>query len=241
VAVLAAARDNRAITDPSAPAGSTATGLVERRAVPAALHELLVRRAAQAIDYQDERRAERFLDLVERAAARDDAEHGWALTRAVAESWFKVLTYKDEYEVARLHLAADHDRTARDLGIEGPFAVTYHLHPPILRRLGLRRKLPMGRPWELAFRVLRPMKRLRGTPLDVFGWDPDRRMERAVVEEYQRLIAEVLEPSSELPYGALVDIAESVMAVKGYAPIKEAAVAAWRERVARLRRPEPTG
>jgi indolepyruvate ferredoxin oxidoreductase len=66
-------------------------------------------------------------------------------------------------------------------------------------------------------------------------------MERAVVEEYQRLIAEVLEPSSELPYGALVDIAESVMAVRGYAPIKEAAVAAWRERVARLRRPEPTG
>jgi indolepyruvate ferredoxin oxidoreductase len=99
-------------------------------------------RAAQVAEYQDTRRAERFHDLVERVAAHDDVGHDWELTRTVARSWFRLLTYKDEYEVARLHLKADYGQAARDLGIEGPYTVTYHLHPPVLRRLGLKRKLP---------------------------------------------------------------------------------------------------
>ena len=172
-------------------------------------------------------------------AAGDDADHGWALTRAVAESWFKILTYKDEYEVARLHLAADYDRIARDLGIEGAYTVTYHLHPPVLRRLGLTKKLPMGKPYELAFHALRWMKRLRGTPFDVFGWDRDRRTERAVITEYEQLIAEATDPSSAVPYDTLLRIAESALAIKGYGPVKETAVAAWREQVAQLRQAGP--
>ena len=220
--------------DPSAAALATAAGLVAERNLshlPPALRDLLVRRAAQAIGYQDARRAARFLGLVTRVAAADDAEHGWALTRAVAESWFKLLTYKDEYEVARLHLATDYDRVARDLGIDGPYSVTYHLHPPILRRLGMRKKLPLGRPYAVAFGVLRGMRRLRGTPLDVFGWDRDRRAERAVIAEYERLIDEAV---GVLPYDTLLSLAESVLSIKGYGPVKEAAVAAWRTRVAEL-------
>ncbi|HEX4291596.1 MAG TPA: DUF6537 domain-containing protein, partial [Trebonia sp.] len=228
--------------EPSAGALATARDLVAGRNLPASLRDLLTRRAAQAADFQDARRAGRFLDLVERTAARDDDEHGWALTRAVAESWFKLLTYKDEYEVARLHLAADYDKAARELGIDGPYSVTYHLHPPILRRLGMTRKLPLGKPYELAFRVLRPMKRLRGTPLDVFGWDKDRRQERAVIAEYERLIDEVgAAGPADADYDTLVRIAESAQSVKGYGPIKEAAVAAWRAQVAGLReRPRDT-
>ncbi|MFI0354999.1 indolepyruvate ferredoxin oxidoreductase family protein [Actinomadura sp. 9N407] len=224
------------VFDPSPGALAAAAELLGRRDLPAGLLGLLTRRAAQAIDYQDARRARRFLDLVERAAAHDDAEHGWELTRAVAESWFKLLTYKDEYEVARLHLRTDHDRTARDLGIEGAYSVTYHLHPPILRRLGMKKKLPMGRPYQMAFHVLRRMRRLRGTRFDVFGWDPDRRTERAVIEEYERLIGEALVPP-EQPYDALVRLAGSALSIKGYGPIKEASVAAWRERAAELARP----
>ncbi len=227
------------LTDPSPGALATADGLVKRRDLPAGLRDLLTRRAAQVVDYQDARLAGRFLDLVERVAACDDVGHGWALTRAVAESWFKLLTYKDEYEVARLHLAADYDRIARDLGIEGPYKVTYHLHPPVLRRLGLKKKLPMAKPYELAFRTLRRMKRLRGTPLDVFGWDRDRRTERAVIQEYEQLIGETTGQSSTVPYDTLVRIAASALSIKGYGPIKETAVAAWREQVAELRRPEP--
>ncbi|MGZ7011585.1 MAG: indolepyruvate ferredoxin oxidoreductase family protein [Acidimicrobiales bacterium] len=225
------------IFDPTADALATATALAERRGLPDELHDLLVRRAAQAIDYQGPARAERFLDLVERAAAVDDAAHEWALTRAVAESWFKLLTYKDEYEVARLHLKVDHDHLARDLGIDGPYAVTYHLHPPILRRLGMKKKLPMGRPYELAFQALVRMKRLRGTPFDVFGRDPDRRTERAVIEEYEQLLVESTRPGTALPYEVQVQLAASAMSVKGYGPIKEAAVAAWRDHVSDLRRP----
>lgn len=217
------------ITDPSARAVGEATRLVGGRGLPVALRELLVRRTAQVIDYDDVDRAERYLDLVARASSHDDLSHDWALTRTVTEAWFKLLTYKDEYEVARLHLKADYDAMARDLGIDGPYKVTYHLHPPALRRLGLQKKLPMGKPYELAFRALRRMKGLRGTPLDVFGWDRDRRMERKLIDEYEQLVNDALERGAS--YDDLVDLANSPMTIKGYGPIKERAVAAWRERV----------
>jgi len=190
------------------------------------------------VDYQDRARGRRFLDLVRRTAAVDDAGHGWALTRAVAESWFKVLTYKDEYEVARLHLKVDHGALAHELGIDGPFRVTYHLHPPTLRRLGMARKLPLSRTYEVMFPVLARMKRLRGTPLDLFGLDPDRRLERAVVEEYEAVVAErVLRPGGPAgergdDYERRVALAASAQDIKGYAGIKEAAVERWRQAVA---------
>ena len=231
-ALAAAGRDRaRSIFDPSPAALATAAGLVAERRLPPVLRDLLTRRAAQAADYQNPGRARRYLDLVERVAGLDDREHDWALTRAVADSWFKLLTYKDEYEVARLHLRADYAQIARDLGITGPYSVTYHLHPPVLRRLGLKKKLPMGRPYQLMFHVLRGMRRLRGTPFDVFGWDRDRRSERAVIEEYRRLIDEVL---PVVPYETGVRIAASALSIKGYASIKETAVAAWRAHVAEL-------
>ncbi|SEP10479.1 indolepyruvate ferredoxin oxidoreductase family protein [Trujillonella endophytica] len=230
-----AAPDASSISDPSADAVRVAADLVARRRLPVELRDLLVRRAAQAVDYQDAARAERYLDLVERVAAHDDADRAWALTAEVAQAWFLLLTYKDEYEVARLHLLADYDAAARELGIDGPYAVTYHLHPPVLRRLGVHRKLPMGRPYEIAFRGLSRMKRLRGTPFDVFGYDPDRRMERRLIGEYERLVLEAVDPAAGLPYGTQVRLAGSTATVKGYAQIKEAAVAAWREQVAAIR------
>jgi indolepyruvate ferredoxin oxidoreductase len=232
---LPAAGERPGPFEPSARALALAAELVAGRNLPSDLCDLLTRRAAQAADFQDARHAGRFLGLVERTAARDDGEHGWALTRAVAESWFKLLTYKDEYEVARLHLAADYDQAARELGIDGPYAVTYHLHPPILRRLGMSKKLPLGKPYELAFRVLRPLKRLRGTPLDLFGLDRDRREERALIVEYERVIDQAA--AAALPYEAFARIAESALSVRGYGPVKEAAVAAWRVQVADLLHP----
>ncbi|MFI5047884.1 MAG: DUF6537 domain-containing protein, partial [Acidimicrobiia bacterium] len=221
------------IFDPSPGAREVGTQLVAGRDVPGALGELLARRAAQVVDYQSKALAERYLDLVERAAAVDDPAHDWALTRAVAESWFKLLTYKDEYEVARLHLKVDYDHVARELGIDGPYSVSYQLHPPALRRLGLKKKLPMGKPYEIAFRGLRHMKRLRGTPFDVFGWDRDRKTERAVIEEYEQLVTDLLQPPAVHGYDSLVELAASPMTIKGYADIKERAVAAWRDRVSR--------
>ena len=86
----------------------------------------------------------------------------------------------------------------------------------------------MGKPYAVAFRALRRMRRLRGTPLDVFGWDRDRRTERAVIEEYDRLLNQVADPAAGLPYETLVAIAGSPQTIKGYGPIKETAVQRWR-------------
>ena len=157
------------------------------------------------------------------------------MTRAVAESWFKLLTYKDEYEVARLHLKVDYDEVARELGIQGPYSVAYHLHPPILRRLGMRKKLVLGNSYAVAFRVLRRMRHLRGTNFDVFGWDRDRRMERALVPEFRQMVEESLADPS-LSYDDRVAVAKSALAVKGYAQVKEQSVQQWRDAVAGLRR-----
>ncbi|MDX6745129.1 indolepyruvate ferredoxin oxidoreductase family protein [Actinocorallia sp. A-T 12471] len=228
-AALASEASGGGLNDPSARALAVARPLLDGLGLPAELEGLLLRRAAQTVDYQDAARARRYLALVARTAAHDGAAEGWALTRAVAESWFKLLTYKDEYEVARLHLKADYDALAAGLGIEGPYKVVFHLHPPMLRRLGLKKKLPLGRPYELAFHVLRRMRRLRDTPFDVFAHDPDRKTERALILEYERLVADLL--SGDLPYAERVALAASAEGVKGYGPLKEAAATAWRARV----------
>ncbi len=224
-AALAAPAPAGGLLDPSPAALDAARRLLEGRRVPHDVHDLVLRRTAQVVDYQDARLARRYLGLVDEVAGRDP---GTELTRAVAEGWFRLLTYKDEYEVARLHLLVDHDRVAGELGIEGPYRVTYHLHPPVLRRLGMHRKLPMGRPYEAAFRVLRRMKRLRGTPLDPFGYDRDRRMERAVADEYEQLVR----GAAGRPYDEQVRLAASALDIKGYGPIKERAVERWRATVA---------
>ncbi|HEY6532316.1 MAG TPA: indolepyruvate ferredoxin oxidoreductase family protein [Acidimicrobiales bacterium] len=230
-ACLDAAGAVGSIADPSAEALATADRLLRAAPDPLVLHDLLRRRTAQVVDYQDARRARRYLGLVADVAARDDEARDWALTRAVAESWFKLLTYKDEYEVARLHLRVDYDRVASDLGIDGPYRVAYHLHPPVLRRMGMTRKLALGKPYEAAFRVLTRMKRLRGTPLDPFGYDRDRRLERALVDEYEQLVME----ASTAPYATQVALATSALDIKGYGPVKEAAVGRWHQAVTELR------
>jgi indolepyruvate ferredoxin oxidoreductase len=231
VAAVLGGSGERSIWDPADAAMVAARPLVERRDLPHELHDLLVRRTAQAIEYQGRKRAERFLGLVAEVARRDTAEQGWLLTRTVADVWFKLLTYKDEYDVARLHLKLDMDEVAREYGIDGRYKVTYHLHPPLLRRMGLEKKLPMGKPYEVAFHALRRMKGLRGTPLDVFGYDPDRRMERALIDEYERLVQEM----AGEPYDQQVRIADSGHTIKGYGPIKERNVERWRAELAALR------
>jgi indolepyruvate ferredoxin oxidoreductase len=229
--------DGGSIFDPSAEALGQAASLVASRKLPPELGEFLYRRAAQVIDYQSAALASRFLDLVAEAGMRDEAAE-LAFTRAVAESWFKLLTYKDEYEVARLHLKMDYDVVAQDLGIDGEYSVKYHLHPPTLRRMGLKHKLPMGKPYEVGFHALRRMKKLRGTKLDPFGYDPDRRTERAVIVEYQQVISESLR-RDDLSYEVLLAIAESAQEIKGYGPIKEAAADRWRVRVNELTSGQP--
>jgi len=209
--------------DPSPRSRERAGALLAEHPLPPELGDLAERRCAQLLDYQGPARARRWLALVERAAAVDDAGHGHALTRAVAEGWFKLLTYKDEYEVARLHLRLDFGREHR---------VRYHLHPPVLRRLGLDHKIAVGgRSGRVLFRGLAALRHVRGTPLDIFGFARHRREERDLADEYAGLVDQAL---GRLPdgYEAAVDLARSVQEIRGYEDIKSAAIARWRAALA---------
>jgi indolepyruvate ferredoxin oxidoreductase len=222
--------DQAALWDPTPRGQATADALLAGRTLPDALGPLLARRAAQLVDYQDRARAERWLELVTRAAAADGEEHGWRLTEAVAEGWYKLLTYKDEYEVARLHLRLDPAAAAREAGVAGRYRVRYHLHPPTLRRLGMDRKIVLpGAAARPAFRALAAMRRVRGTPLDVFGWARHRREERAVADEYEALVRREL---GVRPYDEMVDLAAGVQQIRGYEDIKSEAIARWRSGLA---------
>jgi indolepyruvate ferredoxin oxidoreductase len=235
-AVTAARRSQSAIWDPSARSTARAPELVGPVAAPRVLRDLIERRTAQLLDYQGAARARRWLDLVARAAAADDADHGFELTEAVAEGWFKLLTYKDEYEVARLHLRLDLGEVAAELGVADGYRAQYHLHPPTLRRLGLDRKIALGgRGGRALFRGLAALRHVRGTPLDVFGYARHRREERQVADEYAGLVDAAISRLAPETYAAAVQLAGSVAAIRGYEDIKSAAIERWRADTAGLR------
>ena len=145
------------------------------------------------------------------------------LKLAVAEGYHKLLAYKDEYEVARLHLDTAEKAKAE---FDGDFLMTFHLAPPILSRTG-----PNGRPvkktfgpWMLhAFRVLARMKGLRGTAFDPFGRSADRRMERALIAQYEADMAEVLPKVTPATAEAAEALARLPLSVLGYGTVKEKA------------------
>ncbi len=196
---------------------------------------MLAIRTAELIDYQDARYAEPYVDFVLNVAARERTAVGAGpvLTHAVIRNLYKLMAYKDEYEVARLHLRpAFHERT-RGLFAE-PRRLVYHFHPPILRALGLRRKLSLG-PWFTpALRLLRWMRRLRGSPFDLFGYAHVRREERRLITWYRGLVETALERLSPHTYAAALDIARLPDGIRGYETIKLNNVALAETRAAKL-------
>jgi indolepyruvate ferredoxin oxidoreductase len=145
------------------------------------------------------------------------------------------MAYKDEYEVARLHLRLDLDEVAAELGFGAGYRARYMLHPPTLRRLGLDRKIGLGRSGRVAFRGLAALRRVRGTPLDLFGYARHRREERQVADEYAQLMTTALAGLTPDTYSAALDLARSVATIRGYEDIKSAAIARWRTETADLR------
>jgi indolepyruvate ferredoxin oxidoreductase len=143
------------------------------------------------------------------------------------------MAYKDEYEVARLHLKADLERTLA-AEFPGGVKVQYHLHPPLLRALGLQRKLKLGRWFDRSFRALTRMKGLRGTALDPFGRAAVRRVERALPGEYRALLDAVLADLSPAGYEKAVALARLPDMIRGYEDIKLRNVARFREEARKL-------
>ena len=196
-----------------------------------------LRHAAELAAYQDSRLAARYLDLVGAAAQAEAGQTGAAgeLTEAVAAGFFHLLAYKDEYEVARLHLLPQFDQVLAEAA-GGGRGVRYLLHPPVLRALGLKKKIafpaPVIRP---GFRVLRAMRHVRGTPADPFGYTRVRRTERRLAAGYEaevRAAAAVLSPAN---HAAAVELARLPLAIRGYERIKLAAVERYEAELGRLR------
>jgi indolepyruvate ferredoxin oxidoreductase len=189
----------------------------------ATLEELVAKRVAYLSDYQNAAYAERYRAFVERVQKAEAPLGKTTLSEAVAQSLFRLMAYKDEYEVARLHTQTGFmERIAQQF--EGDFQVHYHLAPPLLAQRNdkgqlLKRKYGPG--MRTAFKVLAALKGLRGTALDVFGYTEERRTERALIGEYQAIVESLLPTLSKDQHARAVDIARVPETIKGFGHVKE--------------------
>jgi len=202
---------------------------------PVSLDDTIARRTDELIAYQNSAYAERYSTLVERVRVTEvNASKGLSgLTDAVARSYFKLLSYKDEYEVARLHSNGTFMKQLHDR-FEGDFKLTFHLAPPLVASRdadsGKLQKSAYGS-WIIAiFKVLARLKGLRGTPLDVFGYTTERRMERRLIGEYEATVEELLGGLSPDTHGLAVEIAAQSETMRGFGHVKERNVATAKAR-----------
>jgi indolepyruvate ferredoxin oxidoreductase len=187
--------------------------------LPKTLAERIEYRVGHLKEYQSARLAKRYLKLVDRI---DDPR----LKEAVALGYHKVLSYKDEYEVARLLQQTEAKAKSE---FAGDLELTYHLAPPLLSKTGLD-----GRPAKRGFgaglirlmRVLPKLKALRGTPLDPFGYTAERKMERALIREYEADMATILPKVTAETMDIAVSRAELPLQIRGFGPVKAANAAA---------------
>ena len=206
---------------------------------PETLDAIVEHRAGFLREYQDEAWAERYRRLVERvrAAEAERTPGRGGLAEAVARNLFRLMSYKDEYEVARLYTSGEFEAGLRRQ-FEGDFRLRFHLAPPLLARrdpeTGELRKREYGGWMFGAFRVLARMRRLRGTRLDLFGRTAERRMERRLIEEYRETVGEILDRLAPANHEAAVALASAPEGIKGFGHVKERSVEAARRRAARF-------
>ncbi len=194
---------------------------------------LIDRLSADLQGYQSARYADRFRMLVEQAVATGDE----AFARVVAVHLHKLMAYKDEYEVARLLLLPT-SRAAAEAVVGSGARVQWNLHPPLLRSMGLRRKLRLGRWARPLMLALRAARRVRGTPLDVFGMARLRRTERSLIPEYEAAIGRLVAGFTPERAAEAIAIASLPDIVRGYEHLKRQRIEQYRtelgERLARL-------
>lgn len=204
---------------------------------PNDLAELKERYAGFLRDYQNAAYADAYRDFVETVRAREAAlGQGDALACTVARNLFKLMAYKDEYEVARLHSAAAF-REELAAQFEGG-KLTFHLAPPLLARRdpvsGEPRKMAFGS-WSLPlFGALAKFRFLRGTAFDPFGYTAERREERALIEDYRSRIDAILGKLTTQNHALAVEIASLPQDIRGYGHVKARSIATVREREAKL-------
>ena len=209
------------------------------------LDDIIKRRVEFLTAYQNAAYAADYTAFVDKVRQSEAALGKTALSESVARYLFKLMAYKDEYEVARLH--TDNAFLARVHGMfEGDFKLNYHLAPPLLSKRnekGELQKKKFGPAMLTGFRVLARLKGLRGTALDIFGRTQERRTERALIGEYRASIDEILATLDAGKHTVAVEIARIPEQIKGYGHVKErnlkAARLQWQTLMQQWRAPEP--
>ncbi|MGQ0579097.1 MAG: indolepyruvate ferredoxin oxidoreductase family protein [Betaproteobacteria bacterium] len=190
------------------------------------LEELIARRVEILAVYQNAAYAQRYSALVERVKQAESARaKGFSgLTEAVARYYFKLLAYKDEYEVARLFADPAFTEKIRSQ-FEGSYKLRFHLAPPLFSKrdpvTGELRKSEYGTWVFLAFKLLAKLRGLRGTALDIFGYTPERRLERRLIGEFVSVIEEIIAKLGPGNHALAVKIASIPEEIRGYGHVKE--------------------
>jgi indolepyruvate ferredoxin oxidoreductase len=196
------------------------------------LVDMIAKRVEFLTAYQNAAYAQEYKTFVDKVSAAGNAQ----LTEAVTKYLFKLMAYKDEYEVARLHTdTAFHDKV--QAMFEGEVKLSYHLAPPLLAKKNSKGELQKQAygAWMLtAFRLLAKMKGLRGTAFDIFGKTEERKMERALIAEYRASIEKLLPALNATNAATAVEIARIPEQIKGFGHVKERNVAAAKAKWAQL-------
>jgi indolepyruvate ferredoxin oxidoreductase len=190
------------------------------------LDEVVARRAAFLRDYQGAGYARRYTDFVARVRAAEQARAPGSsdLAEAAARYMFKLMAYKDEYEVARLYASGEFRRRLEQQ-FEGDYKLHFHLAPPLLAKRDAEGRLLKREygPWVFtAFRVLAKLRFLRGTPLDPFGYTAERRVERALVGAYEKTVGGLLDDLRMGNVALATQIASVPEQIRGYGHVKHA-------------------
>ena len=200
--------------------------------------ELVAQRAEFLTSYQNARYAQRFTKIIERIYRAEQAVlDSDTLTIAAAKSLFKLMAYKDEYEVARLYTDGSFSKKI-DEAFEGEYRLKVHLAPPTVARRdpisGHLRKRAFGAWIFPVFHVLAKGRFLRGTWADPFGRTIERRMERELIAEYEAILEQLAERLRLENLNTAIEVALLPLMIRGYGHVKDAAVSRYRARMAEM-------
>ena len=192
---------------------------------PQTLDQLIADREGRLVQYQNAAYAGRYSEMISRVRNADPrAEEADSLTRAAAKQLFRLMAYKDEYEVARLYGNGDFRRKLEEK-FEGDFELRFHMAPPLLAKRdpesGELLKQEFG-PWmETAFSWLARARFLRGTALDVFGYTAERKQERQDIADYRQLLEEIIQRLEDDNYHIAAELAGGAYKLRGYGHVKD--------------------
>ena len=201
------------------------------------LNDIVDRRSQFLLDYQNQRWSRRYRTNVETLVTAESILHSDKLSIVASRSLFKLMSYKDEYEVARLHTQTGFRKKINEM-FEGDFTVQYHLAPPLLSsgldHRGRPRKRAMSKGIAPLFSLLTRFKFLRGTYLDPFGWTKERKTERALIQWFDDLMSQCIESLSAANHSIWLEILQAPLEIRGYGPVKEQSIVSVKKEVNKL-------